>query len=426
MRPRTSDFVLATLIVLSISIPAFFFTGYTALYWTWVRGNLDAARPYLPWARNFAMLAMVGATAALVILFSPRVFPLSAKTRLVLSLLATIAIGLYAEFRNEGKFYFKTLVHFFGPGTWVHDGSNRIIPSSGDSLYRIEYSHWNDFLIGPAIVSVLFSLVFLKIYGSFRSQGPSSLGISTAVDSTDLDSALRFARILMNVGLFWFFIQAWAEKAGYVRNHYSSDEVDLPFEFAGTMLGFWMARVLTRPFHERSEKFRSTLLIDFLSAGVIGLLYTLIIGPLTEGVARAVAHGLQSVVPASLDAHEYTPFQQHMRPVELLLLAGAMWWGLNRSFRHEQLKRLSETEAPAADSKWDALITMCQALGVLTAYLLVLVIMLSILEPEGLGSTLATAGVSTVVGTALLLLVKRLGQRGLTTIFGSDDGNSNC
>jgi hypothetical protein len=38
-----------------------------------------------------------------------------------------------------------------------------------------------------------------------------------------------------------------AGKAGYLHNPHSNDEIDLPFEFAGTMLGFWMARVLTKP-----------------------------------------------------------------------------------------------------------------------------------------------------------------------------------
>ena len=84
-----------------------------------------------------------------------------------------------------------------------------------------------------------------------------------------------------------------------------------------------MARVLTKPFDQRTEKFRSTLFVDFLSSGVIGLLYTLIVGPLIEDVARAIGHALYPVVPHSLDVHEYTPFQRHMRPLELLLLAGA-------------------------------------------------------------------------------------------------------
>jgi len=71
----------------------------------------------------------------------------------------------------------------------------------------------------------------------------------------------------MNVGLFWFFTQAWAEKAGYLRNPHSNDEIDLPVEFAGTMLGFWMARVLTKPFDQRSEKFRLHVLHRFSGVG---------------------------------------------------------------------------------------------------------------------------------------------------------------
>jgi len=159
-----------------------------------------------------------------------------------------------------------------------------------------------------------------------------------------------------------------------------------------------------------------------VSAGVIGLLYTLIVGPLTEGVASAVAHALNPVVPASLDVHEYTPFQQHMRPFELLLLAGAMWWGLNQSYKHEEITRLSTThEEPEADSKWDVLTTMAKAFGVTTGYLLFVVTMLSILEPKGLGWTLATAGAGLGAGTAALLLVRRAEQRGVTTVFGRND-----
>jgi hypothetical protein len=388
-----------------------------------VRDDLAAALPYLPWARNFGMLAMASATAGLVILFSSKTFPIPPNIRLCLSLLVAVTIGFFAEFRNDGKFYFKSLVHFFRPGTWSHDGLNRIVPSFGDFLYRVEYSHWNDFLMGPAIVSVLFFVVFMKIYGTFRSQGPLSINASTADVSPNLEGTLRFARTLMNVGLFWFFIQAWAEKAGYIRNPHSNDEIDLPFEFAGTMLGFWMARTLTKPFDRRSEKFRSTLLIDFLSSGVIGLLYTLIIGPLTEGVANSIAHGLSPVVPRSLDVHEYTPFQQHIRPFELLLLAGSMWWGLNRVFRHEEITHLTEyTKGPeSSSSRWQVLITLAEPVAVITGYLLILITMLWILEPEGLGWTLATAGISMGVGTTALLLVRRAGQKGLTTVFTRDN-----
>jgi hypothetical protein len=183
------------------------------------------------------------------------------------------------------------------------------------------------------------------------------------------------------------------------------------------MLGFWMARVLTKPFYEQSEKFRSTLLIDFLSSGVIGLLYTLIVGPLTEGIASSVAHALTPVVPRSLDVHEYTPFQRHMRPFELLLLAGAMWWGLNSGSASEHLARLSTYEETEPISKWDTLITMAKALAVTTGYLVIVVTMLSILEPEGLASTLATAAAGMGVGTAALLLARRIGRKSLTTVL---------
>jgi hypothetical protein len=419
LAPWKRHLVTFTMAVLCVSFPIFLETGYTALYWAWVRTNLGAALPFLPWGRNFGMLAIAASAATLGILFSSTTFPISPKVRLWLSLLATATIGFFAEFRNEGKFYFKTSVHFFAPGTWVHDGLNHIVSPLGDFLYRAEYSHWNDFLMGPAIVSVLFSLAFIQIYGSFRNQSSINLTAPTSDTSADLDQTLRFARTLMNVGLFWFFIQAWAEKAGYLSNPHSSDEIDLPFEFAGMILGFWMARVLTRPFDSRTEKFRSTLLIDFLSSGVVGLLYTLVVSPLTEGVANTVAHALYPVVPDSLNIHEYTPLQRHMRPFELLLLAGAMWWGLNRFSRHEELIRFSSAnEEVEADSKWDVLIAMAKVLAVMIGYLLIVAAMLSMLEPEGLGWTLVAAGAGMGVGTAALLLVKRVGQKGLTTVFG--------
>ncbi len=424
MSPWKNRLVVLTAILLCVSLPIFLVTGYTALYWAWLRGNLSAALPYLPWARDFGMLAMVGAAAALGILFSSNTFPLPPKARLSLSLLATATIALFAEFRNDGKFHFKNLGNFFGPGTWIHDGLNQIVSSLGDFLYRIEYSHWNDFLMGPAIVSVLFCLVFVKIYRAFREQGPISLSAPASDVSPDLDQALRFARILMNVGLFWFFSVAWAEKAGYLTNPHSNDEIDLPFEFAGTMLGFWMARVLAKPFDQQTEKFKSTFFIDFLSSGVIGLLYTLIISPLMEGVAGAVGHALYPVVPASLDVHEYTPFQRHMRPIELLLLAGVTWWSLNRLSKPQEMTLLSSTyEPPEADSKWDVLKTMTMAVGVITGYLLILAIMLSLLEPQGLGWTLATVGAGLGAGTAAFLLARRAGQHGLRTLFGKTDGD---
>ena len=134
-------FVVVTTILLSVSFPIFLVTGYTALYWAWLRSNLEAALPYLPWARNFGMLAMAGAAMALGILFSSNTFPISPKFRLSLSLLTTATIGFLAEFRNDGKFHLENLHHFFKPGTWIHDGLNQIVPSLGDFLYRLEYSH---------------------------------------------------------------------------------------------------------------------------------------------------------------------------------------------------------------------------------------------------------------------------------------------
>ena len=162
--------VILTISLLGISFPVFVVMGYTGLYWAWARGNLQPALTYLPWARNFGMLAMVVAAGAIGILFSSSTFPLPPKTRLWLSLLATATIGFFSEFRNEGKFYFKAQVHFFGPETWIHRGLNQMVSSLGDFLYRLEYSHWNDFLMGPAIISVLFALVFVRIYGTFRTR----------------------------------------------------------------------------------------------------------------------------------------------------------------------------------------------------------------------------------------------------------------
>jgi hypothetical protein len=425
MRPWKNRLVVLTITILSVSFPIFLVTGYAALYCVWLRANLEAAQPFLPWARNFGMLAMAGAAAALGILFSSKSIPIPPKIRLLLSLLATVTIGFYSEFRNEGKFHFKKHVHFFGPGTWIHDGLNQLFSSLGDFLYRIEYSHWNDFLAGPAIVSVLFALVFIKICGSFQNQRQVSLSAPASIVSADLDQVLRFARILMNVGLFWFFIDAWGEKAGYLSNSHSNDEIDLPFEFAGTMLGFWMARILTRPFDQRSEKFSSTFFIDFLSSGLTGLLYTLIVGPLTEGVASAVGHALYPAASATPDVHEYTTLQQHMRPFELLLLAGATWWSFNRLSKPEEMTRLNSAyEKPDANSKWDVLKTMTIAVGVMTGYLLILALMLSLLEPEGPGWTLATVGGGLGVGTATFLLVKRTGQQGFLSLFGKNDNSS--
>ena len=60
---------------------------------------------------NFGAVSAAAAAAALAVLFSSDVFPVSPKARLLLSLLATATIALFAEFRNEGKFCFKTRIH---------------------------------------------------------------------------------------------------------------------------------------------------------------------------------------------------------------------------------------------------------------------------------------------------------------------------
>jgi len=131
-----NHFVVLTIALLSVSFPIFLMTGYTALYWAWLRGNLQAALPYLPWARNSGMVAMAGAVVALGVLFSSSTFPIRPKARLALSLLATATIGFFSEFRNEGKFHLKRLVHFFGPGTWIHDGLNHLVSSLGDRFIK--------------------------------------------------------------------------------------------------------------------------------------------------------------------------------------------------------------------------------------------------------------------------------------------------
>jgi hypothetical protein len=50
--------------------------------------------------------------------------------------------------------------------------------------------------------------------------------------------------------------------------------------------------------------------------------------------------------------------------------------------------------------------------------------MLSLLQPQGLGWTLAAAGAGISAGTAAFFLVKRAGQQGLTTLFSKNDDTS--
>ena len=150
-------FVMLTMIFLGASFLIFLVTGYAALYWAWTRANLKMALPYLPWARNFGMLAMAGAAVALGILFSSKTFPLPPKMRLLLSLFATATIGFFAEFRNEGKFYFKNLITF-----WAWNVDSRRTKSSRPFARRFSIPDrilaLERFPLGPAIVSVLFPL----------------------------------------------------------------------------------------------------------------------------------------------------------------------------------------------------------------------------------------------------------------------------
>jgi hypothetical protein len=65
---------------------------------------------------------------------------------------------------------------------------------------------------------------------------------------------------------------------------------------------------------------------------------------------------------------------------------------------------------------------MAKVLGVMTGYLVILATMFSLLEPQGLGWTLATAGTGLGIGTTAFLLVKRAGHQGLTRLLSKNDG----
>jgi len=64
---------------------------------------------------------------------------------------------------------------------------------------------------------------------------------------------------------------------------------------------------------------------------------------------------------------------------------------------------------------------MTKVLGVMIGYLVVLAMMFSILEPQGVGWTLATAGTGLVAGTGAFLLVKRAEQYGFTRLLGKNE-----
>ena len=74
----------------------------------------------------------------------------------------------------------------------------------------------------------------------------------------------------------------------------------------------------------------------------------------------------------------------------------------------------STYDEPEADSQWNVPKTVIQVFGVMLGYLVILSTMLSLLEPQGLGWTLATAATGLGVGTVAFLLFKRASQRGLT------------
>jgi len=417
LSPRKNFFVMAIMTILGISFLVFFITGYTALYWAWVHSDLQKAMPYLPWARNFGMLGMIFATAAFAILFAPSRFPLPPKTRLHLSLLATVTIGFFAEFRNDGKFHLMEHVHFFGRETWIYQALNQQVTWLGEYLYILEYSFFNDFLMGPAIVSVLYPLVFLRIYGAVTNP-TLSIGMSSTKSSSDLEQALRFARIIMNVGLFWLFSSGWAEKADYIRNPHSRDQHDFSPEFGGTMLAFWMVRTLTMSFEKRTENFRSTLKIDLISTLIIGAIYTLVISNLTENIASAFAHSVSTDIPSSLKLSEYTKFQQHLRPLELLVLAGLMWLSLNKTMRYETLTLLSSTETePKAVSKWRGPLMIALTFGVVAACLSVWAVIISLLQQFGIDEPLWIAVAGVTAGIAGFLLARRSSHKELTTVM---------
>ena len=78
-------------------------------------------------------------------------------------------------------------------------------------------------------------------------------------------------------------------------------------------------------------------------------------------------------------------------------------------------------DEPEADPKWNAPKTMLMALGVMTGYLAILAMMFSLLEPQGLGWTLVTAGSGLGAGTVAFLLVKWAERHGVTRLLGKNE-----
>lgn len=122
MSERKHRGVVLLLAQLGAASTVFVLTASAALYWAWVRRDLAAAAPFLPWTRAFGLLAVVAATASFGVLFFWKRFPLRPRLRLSLSVVAAATLALFSEFRNEGKFCFGNRHHFFLPGEWIHDG----------------------------------------------------------------------------------------------------------------------------------------------------------------------------------------------------------------------------------------------------------------------------------------------------------------
>jgi hypothetical protein len=79
------------------------------------------------------------------------------------------------------------------------------------------------------------------------------------------------------------------------------------------------------------------------------------------------------------------------------------------------------TEELDAGAKWNAPRTMVIALAAITGYLAILAIMFALLEPEGVGWTLVTAGTGLAAGTAAFLFVKWVGRHGMTRLLSKDE-----
>lgn len=93
--------------------------------------------------------------------------------------------------------------------------------------------------------------------------------------------------------------------------------------------------------------------------------------------------------------------------------------------RHEGMIALSSGyEEAEHESKWGLLVTLALPMAVVSGYLLVLAAMLSVLEPQGVGWTMATLGIGSGVGTVVLVLLKRGAERETISVLGGEDDSS--